>query len=247
MSALYLSTSLAVRCYYTKGTSVKKREFNFFVFHKISGLLTVIKEGISIVLSENSGDVNKTQKHFLDIANRNVNRLTKLLNNDFKFQSLVSGEIERVAEKEDINEIIKKIQKEIAISVKRKGINFVFDPDETIPPETVFDGDLIKEALTNIIVNSINSTEKGSVTVTTSFKKTDIKVTVKDTGGGITKEELPYVFDPVKLMKLKNEVCLGLAISKEIIRKHNGKIWIESVFGKGTTVSFTIPCVIVDR
>jgi len=220
---------------------VKKGEFNFFVFHKVGGLLTVIKEGLSIVLAENTGDINKTQKHFLDIAYRNVNRLTKLLSNNFKFQNLVSGEIERIAEKEDINEIIKKIQKEIAVSIKEKGINFVFSPDKTIPREAAFDGDLIKEALTNIIVNSINFTEKGSVTVTTSFKTPEIKVVVKDTGCGIKKKELPFVFDPIKLMKLKNEVCLGLAISKEIIQKHNGKISIKSTPGKGTTVNFTIP------
>ena len=201
----------------------------------------MIKEGISIALAENTGDINKTQKHFLDIAYRNVNRLTKLLNNNFKFRSLASGEIERVAEKEDINEIIKKIQKEIAVLIKEKGIKFVFVPDKTIPPEATFDGDLIKEVLTNIIINSINFTEKGSVTVTTSFKKPDIKVAIKDTGGGIKKKELPHVFDPIKLMRLKNEVCLGLAISKEIIRRHNGKIWIKSTPGKGTTVSFTIP------
>ena len=233
MSALYSKI--------TKGIIVKKKEFNFFVFHKISGLLTVIKEGISIVLSENTGKVDETQKHFLDIAYRNVNKLTELLNNNFKLQSLVTGDIENISEKEDINEIIKKIQKQLALSAGKKGLNLVFDPDETIPQEVAFDGELIKEALTNIIVNSINFTEKGSVTVTASFNTPDVKVVVKDTGRGIKKEELPYVFDPIKLMKLKNEVCLGLSISKEIIRKHNGKIWIESAPGKGTTVNCTFP------
>jgi len=201
----------------------------------------VIKEGIAIVSSENAGSVNEKQKHFLDMARKNADKLNRLLSNNFKFRGLTAGEIEINLKKNDINEIIKKIQTEILPLAKEKGINFVVNLDKTISPEAVFDGELIKEVFLNIITNAINFTKKGKITVTTSFEAPDIKVVVKDTGIGIKKKDLPYIFDPRKLIKLNNEVCLGLAISKEIIQKHNGKIQIESTPGKGTTVSLTLP------
>jgi len=201
----------------------------------------VIKEGIAIVSSENAGSVTEKQKHFLDMARKNADKLNRLLSNNFKFRGLTAGEIEINLKKNDINEIIKKIQTEILPLAKEKGINFVVNLDETISPEAVFDGELIKEVFLNIITNAINFTKKGKITVTTSFEAPDIKVVVKDTGIGIKKKDLPYIFDPRKLIKLNNEVCLGLAISKKIIRKHNGKIQIESTPGKGTTVSITLP------
>ena len=201
----------------------------------------MIKEGIAIVSSENAGSVTEKQKHFLDMARKNADKLNRLLSNNFKFRGLTAGEIEINLKKNDINEIIKKIQTEILPLAKEKGINFVVNLDETISPEAVFDGELIKEVFLNIITNAINFTKKGKITVTTSFEAPDIKVVVKDTGIGIKKKDLPYIFDPRKLIKLNNEVCLGLAISKKIIRKHNGKIQIESTPGKGTTVSITLP------
>jgi len=201
----------------------------------------VIKEGIAIVSSENAGSVTEKQKHFLDMARKNADKLNRLLSNNFKFRGLTAGEIEINLKKNDINEIIKKIQTEILPLAKEKGINFVVNLDKTISPEAVFDEELIKEVFLNIITNAVNFTKKGKVTVTTSFKTPDIKVVVKDTGSGIKKKDLPHIFDPQKLIKLNNEVCLGLAISKEIIQKHNGKIQIESTPGKGTTVSITLP------
>ena len=101
-------------------------------------------------------------------------------------------------------------------------------------------------AISNIIDNAVQYTPvKGRVDVEVTRQK-EILVTVRDTGVGIPKAQLSRVFS--KFFRADNAVRiqtvgsgLGLFIAKNIIEKHGGKIWIESVEGKGTIVYFTIP------
>ncbi|MBU0682753.1 MAG: HAMP domain-containing sensor histidine kinase [Candidatus Omnitrophota bacterium] len=218
----------------------KNSEFDFYVNHRIGGKLTIIKEAVAIIRSEAVGVLTKKQKHFLDMAQVNISKLNNLISNNFKFQKLVSGHIKLSLQKEDINQVIRDLVSLEKQSMNQKGLKLILDLSETVP-NIFFDKYLIKDALLNIVSNAITYTNKGSITIKTVLDKKNVIVIVEDTGSGIKKEDIPFIFDHIEQFKRTNKICLGLAISKEIITRHKGKIWVESTLGKGTTVWIAIP------
>ena len=108
------------------------------------------------------------------------------------------------------------------------------------------DRDKVIQVLTNTISNAVKFTpEGGKITVDISLQPGQGKVSIRDTGKGIKKEDIPKVFDRFKQLENIDHhstgTGLGMTISKSIIERLGGKIWIESEFGKGTTVNFTLP------
>jgi signal transduction histidine kinase len=89
-------------------------------------------------------------------------------------------------------------------------------------------------------------TKKGDITIKTSRHSDSIRVSVSDTGCGIKKEDMPKIFNKFEQLgqggdRKTGGTGLGLAISREIIEHHNGTIWFESEFGKGSTFTFALP------
>jgi signal transduction histidine kinase len=110
-----------------------------------------------------------------------------------------------------------------------------------------FDKDRIEQVLINLLSNAIKFTEKGGVAVSAIMEDGGVHVLVKDSGRGIRAEDMPRLFSSFEQLEDIDErqegTGLGLAISKEIVELHGGKIWVESEFGKGTVVHFTLPVI----
>jgi len=224
-----------------------KSEFTSVVSHELRTPLTAIKEGIAIVLDGTAGRINPEQKDFLDTAKRNVDRLARLINDVLDFQKLEAGRVEFRMEENDINEVVREVEKEMAPVVKEKKLDFSVKLDKKIH-KIKFDRDTVIQVLTNLVSNAVKFTEKGAITIITDYDRKDnaILVSVKDTGPGIKKEDLPRLFRRYEqLEKGKGRKTggtgLGLAISKEIITRHSGKIWAASEPGKGSTFCFILP------
>jgi signal transduction histidine kinase len=221
-----------------------KSQFISMVSHELRTLLTAIKEGISIVLDGTAGEVNTKQIDFLDTAKKNVDRLSMLINDVLDFQKLDHGKMRFEMKEHDINEIIKEAQKQTDFLVKDKGLKFSLRLKDGLP-RLRFDRDKIVQVLINIISNAIKFTEKGTITITTSLEGNLVRVSVQDAGPGIKKEDISKLFHRFEqLVKGKDRkiggMGLGLAISREIIERHKGRIWAESEFGKGTTFYFVL-------
>jgi len=130
---------------------------------------------------------------------------------------------------------------------RERGLDFILDLEDDLP-RIKFDRDKIVQVLVNLVDNAIKVTEKGGITITSDKADNSVRVSVSDTGRGIKSEDLPRLFRAFEqLGKMKDRKTgssgLGLAISKEIIDAHNGKIWAESEFGRGTTINFILPVV----
>ena len=104
-----------------------------------------------------------------------------------------------------------------------------------------------EELISNLLENSVKfSNESGTITIDAEKDKDYVKISIKDTGIGMTKKQIKYTFEEFyKADKSRHDFDssgLGLTICKRIVERHNGKIWIESPgLGKGTTVFFTLP------
>src|SRR5690606_8715931 len=115
-------------------------------------------------------------------------------------------------------------------------------------PDVYVDQDKINQVLDNLISNAIKYTPgKGTINIEAKLNANQmVEVSISDTGIGIPKKDLDRIFerfyrvDKARSRRLGG-TGLGLAIAQEIVRAHEGNIWIESEYQKGTTVSFTLP------
>jgi len=222
-----------------------KSNFTSMVSHELRTPLTAIKEGINIVFDGTSGEINSKQKEFLDIASRNVDRLVRLISDILEFQRLGFGKKQFVMQENDINEVIKEIEKLMKPQAMAKGLNLTVKVANDLP-RINFDRDKIIQVLTNLVSNAIKFTEKGRIVISATKGDNVIEVLVEDTGYGISKEEIPELFRSFHQLKSGKKFViggagLGLAICKKIIEKHNGEIWADSDYGKGTTLHFALP------
>ena len=228
-----------------KETMIAKSEFTSTVSHELRTPLTAIKEGIALVVGGLAGEVNEEQKEILDISKKNVDRLARLINDVLDFQKLESGKMKFDIQPNSINELARDVYEMMAPTAKDRGAGFLLELDDSLS-KTGFDSDKITQVLTNLVTNAMKFTEKGNITIKTGKKNGTIHVSVSDTGHGIKKEDLPRVFDRFEQLATGGErktggTGLGLAISKNIIEQHDGRIWVESTFGKGSKFTFTLP------
>ena len=222
-----------------------KSQFVSMASHELRTPLTIIKEGIRLVLQGKSSQLDDKQKMLLGLAQRNVDRLARLINNILDFQKLDSGKIDFNMQDNDANEVVREIKETMATLANDEKLSLITELDESLPI-VEFDRDEIMQVLINLVSNAIKFTDQGGVTITSAREGNTIRISVQDTGPGIKNEDLPRLFHEFgQLTDVGNRKPagsgLGLVISKKIIERHSGNIWAESEYGKGTTFHFVLP------
>jgi signal transduction histidine kinase len=199
-----------------------------------------------MVLKEFTGPLNQTQKETLAIGDRNVDRLSRLINDVLDLQKLQFDGFSMNLTTADINQIALDAKTNMLTILSSKGLEIQMDLAPNLPPVMV-DKDRITQVFTNLFNNAVKFTNQGFIRIQTElWKNRYIKVTIQDSGVGVTKEDLEKLFHRFSQVGTSDHpkaggTGLGLAICKEIIEKHNGKIWAESEAGKGSSFIFTLP------
>ncbi len=222
-----------------------KSQFISTVSHELRTPLTIIKEDIAIILDGAAGRVRKKQTEILEIAQRNIDRLARLINDVLDFQKLGAGKAKFNIQENNINDIVEGIYGTMAPSIKKKGIELRLELDDGIA-KIRCDSDKVVQVLTNLVGNAVKFTERGNITITTRKIEKAVKVSVSDTGCGIKQQDLVRLFQKFEQLatggnRKTGGTGLGLAISKEIVEQHGGRIWAESELGSGTTIHFLLP------
>jgi PAS domain S-box-containing protein len=222
-----------------------KSQFISTVSHELRTPLTIIKEDIAIVLDGAAGKVKPKQQEMLEMAQRNIDRLARLINDVLDFQKLQSGKAKFNMQENNINVVIEQVYNTMVGVIKKKGVDLCLNLDNSLP-RTLFDSDKMIQVLTNLVSNAMKFTEKGSITISSRKIENAIRVSVVDTGCGIKPEDLSKLFRQFSQVgtghtRKTGGTGLGLVISKDIVEKHGGRTWVESEFGKGTTFHFLLP------
>ncbi|WEA03593.1 PAS domain S-box protein [Mucilaginibacter sp. SJ] len=221
-----------------KELSQKKDEFIALASHELKTPLTSMS-GFLQLLERKVIDVNRP---FVAKAITQLKKLNALINDLFDISKIQSGKLQFYFEEFDFTELIKENLEAIREAYTSHEIYF----DES--GEMILEGDKMRleQVLTNLITNAIKySPESDKIEVSVKKSETEIQVSVKDYGMGINKENISHIFSQFYRAKDVNRsitgLGLGLYITKEIIERHGGRIWVESEPRMGSTFSFVLP------
>lgn len=188
------------------------------------------------------------QFDYINKAKTSMNILLKLVDDMKDISRIEANKLEIKNAPFDIRNVINESITPFVFDMNKKGIGLYINVDADVPVNLSGDSDRIKQIITNLVNNSIKHTDKGTIHISCSVErempeKVQLMFLVKDTGEGILKENLPYIFEPFFQGTINYSyqgMGLGLAICKELVSKMDGGIWVESELGKGTAFYFTI-------
>ena len=207
------------------------------ISHQFKTPLTAISLMNELLMNETVGDEQRLE--YTGKIDAQINKMTWLLKSLLTLSQLEAGVLEMKAEKAELNKLIQDLSEPLLIMAEVAEVEYIC----SIPDRIVLRVDIhwFKEALSNIIKNCIEHTNKGGfVRISASQNNLHTSIVIEDNGKGIEKEHLPHIFE--RFYKAGNSshdsVGIGLAMARQIIRAHDGKIEVESEIGKGT--KFTI-------
>ncbi|MCB9076816.1 MAG: GAF domain-containing protein [Anaerolineaceae bacterium] len=220
-----------------------KSDFVNTVSHDLRAPLSNILMATNLIAEV--GDINPDQRELLGAVERRVRVMA-----DFIEDMLDVGKIDAGIDMDmavcDLAAIVEEVVTSLNPQAEEKQIRLLQTSEQNLPP--IMANEMrIRQVVHNLVGNAIKYTlENGQVTVNTFAQNGEVLVEVADTGVGIPVNDRPHVFE--KFYRVRGEHALkvkgtglGLAIAKGIIEKHHGRIWLESVFGEGSTFIFALP------
>ncbi len=233
-----------------KELDVAKSRFFANISHDFRTPLTLILGPVEDLIAKVKG---KSSQNELSLIRRNANFLLRLINQLLDLSRLESGKLNLEAIRGDLVKFLKGIVMSFASLAEQKKITLRFEvvADASIPSQAFFDHDKIEQIFYNLLSNAFKfSTEGGTVSCFvghSSMEGSDfIEITIRDTGIGIPKDRLDYVFDRFYQVdsattRTHEGTGIGLALTKELVKLHKGEITVESEEGKGTAFLVRLP------
>ncbi len=223
-------------------------EFSANMSHEIRTPMNAII-GLS-TLFDKVGDINEKQKEYLKTIQINAKNLLGIINDILDLSKLNSLQFNLEQAPIQIIEIVDNVVKTLSHRAKKNGLSLRYTFEDNLPSYVLGDSVKLNQVLMNLVSNSIKFTKKGFVEISTeSSNETkdsiDITFKIKDTGIGISPENIQAIFEPFKqessnTTRLYGGTGLGLSISQKIVEQHGGKMDVESQLGVGSTFFFTI-------
>ncbi len=232
-----------------------KTEFISLVSHELKQPMTSIKGYTDLLAKGAAGELNVTQRGFLETVRSNVDRMNKLVGDLLDISRIESGRIRLEFRDVPIKQVIEDALRTIRGQIEAKQQTLEVDISPDLPPVRG-DQDRLVQILTNLVSNAYKYTSEGGHIAVHAQKWSDargavegngfIQCSVTDTGIGITPENQKRLFtkyfradDPS--VRSVAGTGLGLVITKSLVELHGGEIWVKSEMGKGSTFAFTIP------
>ncbi len=231
-----------------KSESDLKTQFIYNISHDLKTPITNIKGFSSLLYNGEFGELSNDQKGYIKITLDEADRLMSLIQQILDVAKLSSGKIKLDLQETDFSKLGENPSINALVEVMtNKGLAFSWNVDYNVPHVNADPNRLI-QVFVNLIGNAIKFTEHGSINVGIFKKGKNIRIEVKDTGIGISKEDQRKLFRKFYQVQRRGLVMqegagtgLGLSIAKEIISLHGGRIGVSSEPGKGSTFWFTIP------
>ncbi|NTW13513.1 MAG: hypothetical protein HGA31_00590 [Candidatus Moranbacteria bacterium] len=227
----------AIRALELEEVDRMKDDFISMASHELKSPMTIIRGYVDLLGSECGPE---ERKDYIGKISMNADRLTLLVDDLLDVSRLEQGRLPMRMTETDLGGILKPLIVDYGIIAQEKGLKFLFE--DAAFPAVYADPERVKQILVNLLSNAVKYTPKGTVAVTVKERAGRVIVTVADTGLGISSEDLKNLFS--KFYRVKSEQTeqitgtgLGLWISREIARKMEGDLEVESIKGVGSHFS----------
>ncbi|MDX2098432.1 MAG: ATP-binding protein [Leptolyngbyaceae cyanobacterium bins.59] len=237
-----------------------KDEFISVVSHELRTPLTSIRGALGLIATGKLGELSDRGQNLLDIAVTNADRLVRLVNDILDLERIESGRITMEKRLHDAADLIQQTRALMQTLADKAGVDLIVTP---LSVPLWVDGDRIIQALTNLLSNAIKFSKSGdTIWLTAQLLSSDSPVlnpsspispppqqlllSVRDQGRGIPADKIEIIFGRFQQVdasdsREKGGTGLGLAICRSIVQQHDGRLWVESTLGEGSTFYFTLP------
>ena len=194
-------------------------------------------------------------REYAQVIQRSGRALLGIINDVLDFSKLQDSKMEIMPIRYDLSSLINDMVNVAAEQAKKKSLTFTLNVDKSIP--RILEGDEyhIRQVIMNIVNNAIKYTERGGVTVSMTYEKSDeyailLRCAITDTGIGIKTDDIDYIFQPFEHLESTRRFSsdgsgLGLSIVQKLLNLMDSELKVESVFHKGSTFSFEIPQTVI--
>jgi len=226
--------------------SQAKSEFLAHMSHELRTPLNVIIGFSELMLDEVPGEINKEQRQCLDDVLSSGKHLLELINDVLDLSKIEAGTLKLRLTDITLTDILEELRRTMTPILAPRKQSLDIEVEEGLPPVYADKGKL-RQVLINLLGNATKFTpDGGKLKIEAIRKDHSCQVSVVDNGIGIKKEDQERLFEP--FLQLENPLTverigagLGLALTKQIIERHGGQIWVESEYGKGSRFTFTLP------
>src|SRR3989344_6119136 len=226
-----------------------KSDFISMASHQLKTPLSIIKGYVSMTLEGSFGKITKKISEQLEKVFISNERLISLVEDLLNLSRVEAGRMKYDWTNENISDIVQQVVEEVRIAVEHKGLKLIWKP----PPEKLYarvDLNKMRNVIFNMAYNAIKYTDKGSITVTVTQHNQSVRVSVADTGRGISASQIQKLFTKfTRVIEGTSNLTtvgfgLGLYVARLIVDEHKGRIWAESAgLGKGSAFMMEVPLV----
>jgi len=226
--------------------NITKDKFFSIIAHDLKSPFNALLGFSEILLMKNKEFDAEKRKGLLEAIYNTADQTLGLLNNLLIWSQIETGQIHFAPQRIELNKAIEgtvALQKNVAA---KKNIEINFEPQDNFM--VYVDKDMIATVVRNLVSNAIKFSHKGAFIriATKKAENNQIQISVSDRGVGIQNEKLENIFDADATLLMKGTegekgTGLGLKLCKEFVEKNNGRIWVESKTGEGSTFHFTVP------
>ncbi len=219
-----------------------KSEFINIAAHELRTPLAEINTYLALLEQE----VKEKSKTHVHAIGRAAGRLGLLVNEMTDLKFLEAGQVGLQRTQVSLPALVAEVLESLAPQAANKSQTIRHHVPDTLGRVSA-DGPKLKVVLSNLISNAIDFTpEGGEISVEATADGTSVRVAIHDAGAGIPQEEREWIFKPFhqlesSLIRERGGMGVGLAIARNVVELHGGRIWVESDMGKGSTFYFTIP------
>jgi PAS domain S-box-containing protein len=234
----------------------RRSEFVSTASHEMRTPIAAIEGYLALALNPKVATIDSRARNYLEKAHMATKHLSQLFVDLLTSAKAEDGRLASYPKVIELGEVLEQIAEAARFSAQNKGleIKYVLSGTNTVTGAKVIrplfyvyvDPNRIREVIQNLVDNAIKYTAQGGITIALTGDSSIVQVQIRDTGVGIPEEDIPHLFQ--KFYRVDNSMTrsvggtgLGLFIAKKIIELYNGRIWVESQVGKGSTFFINLP------
>jgi signal transduction histidine kinase len=223
----------------------QKDRFLSHVSHELRSPLAVVYQFASLLADGVEGPLNEQQSEYTEVIMRNANQLKVMIDDLLQVSHAKRDKVVIEREFFSLGELVSEAVADFRPAADKREIAIAYQ--DAVLPDVIADPSRVRQIIGNLIGNALKFTAVGGrIDIEADAEADAVRITVRDTGIGMPREDLPYIFEQFYQGEQSDRVSrhglgLGLYVCRDLVIRQGGRIEADSEPGRGTAISFTLP------